>query len=338
MFHRAFARPFRTSRHMTHCSTSSWDSLDDLDDWRELAGPPASSGALDDDAEDAKRSAASRADVGWRRETARLRLSPTRRPIDAPVDAWFVLAEETLTSAPPRPTPTSSFARDPTAREPSPLSSPRWGERDPPRRARRTVTPSPPRRRVRNQDADANHPAGFEPARVHLVLVSLLLVIHAATTTPFLRPRPAAAPRASPRTRPEIQTPAPTATPASDAVLALPGGLPSRATDTTQGYHGDTTRRVALEAEMRARTVALEAEVLDLRARLDDAAAAAETAAEAEATRRTADEEEAEARARAWYDAYREVRETCGRSESGARWGGGWMGAATVSSGASAWT
>ena len=221
------------------------------------------------------------------------------------------------------------------------LSSPRGGERDPPRRARRTVTPSPPRRRVRNQDADANHPAGeprVEPARVHLVLVSLLLVIHAATTTPFLRPRPAAAPRVSPRTRPEIQTPAPTATPASDAVLALPGGLPARATDTTQGYHGDTTRRVALEADMRARTVALEAEVLDLRARLDDAAAAAETAAEAEATRRTADEEEAEARARAWYDAYREVRETCGRSESGARWGGGWMGAATVSSGASAWT
>ena len=318
---------------MTHRSTSSWDSLDDLDDWRELAGPPASSGALDDDAEDAKRSAASRADVGWRRETARLRLSPTRRPIDAPVDAWFALAEETLTSAPPRPNPTSSFARDPTAREPSPLSSPRWGERDPPTRARRTVTPSPPRRRVRNPDADANHPAGFEPARVHLVLVSLLIVIHAATTTPFLRPRPAAAPRGSPRSiRLEIQTPAPAATPASDAVLALPGG---RVTDAACGG----TRTVALEAEMRARTVALEAEVLDLRARLDDAAAAAaETAAEAEATRRTADEEEAEARARAWYDAYREVRETCGRSDSGARWGGGWMGAATVSSGASAWT
>ena len=310
---------------MMHRSTSSWDSLDDLDDWRELAGPPASSGALDDDAEDARKSAASRADFGWRRETPRRELSPTRRPIDAPIDAWFVLAEETLTSAPPRPNPTASFARDPTARDP-PRAHPR-----------RTVTPSPPRRRVRNPDADANHPAREprdEPPRVHLVLVSLLLVIHAATTTPFIRPRPAAVPRVVSRASLEIQTPAPAATLVSDAVLALP----SRATDTTQGYHGDDTRRVEVEVEMRARTVALEAEVRDLRARLEEAAAAAETAAEAEATRRAADEEEAEARARAWYDAYREVRETCGRSESGARWGGGWMGAATVSSGASAWT
>ena len=87
----------------------------------------------------------------------------------------------------------------------------------------------------------------------------------------------------------------------------------------------------------RTRTVALEAEVVDLRARLEEAARAAETAAEAEATRRAADEEEAEARARAWYDAYREVRETCGRSESGARGGGGWMGAALLSSGGGAW-
>ena len=87
----------------------------------------------------------------------------------------------------------------------------------------------------------------------------------------------------------------------------------------------------------RTRTVALEAEVVDLRARLEEAARAAETAAEAEATRRAADEEEAEARARAWYDAYREVRETCGRGESGARGGGGWMGAAMLSSGGGAW-
>ena len=313
---------------MTHRSTSSWDSLDGLDDWRELAGPPAFSGALDDDAEDARKSAASRADFGWRREIARRELSPTRHPIDAPVDAWFVLAEETLTSAPPRPNPTASLARDPTAREPQRAHppSPRSGERDP----RRTVTPPPPPRQDRNPDADANHPAREppdDPARVHVILVSLLLVIHAATTTAFIHPPPSAAPSVVSETSLEIRAPA------SNAVLALP----SRAT----GAACVGARRVEVEVEvevaMRRRTVALEAEVVDLRARLEEAAAAAATAAEAEATRRAADEEEAEARARAWYDAYREVRETCGRSESGARGGGGWMGAGMLSSGGGAW-
>lgn len=329
LFIRAFARPFCTSRRMTHRSTSSWDSLDGLDDWRELAGPPAFSGALDDDAEDARKSAASRADFGWRREIARRELSPTRHPIDAPVDAWFVLAEETLTSAPPRPTPTASLARHPTARDPPRAHppSPRSGERDP----RRTVTPPPPPRQTRNPDADANHPAREppdDPPRVHVVLVSLLLVIHAATTTPFIHPPPTSAPRVVSRTSLEIRAPAP-ATPASNAVATGAACVGARRVEVDV--------EVEVEVAMRARTVALEAEVVDLRARLEEAARAAETAAEAEATRRAEDEEEAEARARAWYDAYREVRETCGRSESGARGGGGWMGAAMLSSGGGAW-
>ena len=324
---------------MTHRSTSSWDSLDGLDDWRELAGPPASSDAPDDDADDARKSAASRADFGWRREIARLELSPSRHPLDAPVDAWFVLAEETLTSAPPRPNPTASLARDPISRQP-PRPPPRWGERQPKSRARRTVTPPP------HPDADANHPAREspdDPPRVRVILASLLLVIHAATTTPFIHPPSDPSAAAEVRTSLEIRSPAPAATNAnanaSNAVLALP----SRATGAALSCGGSGARRVEVDVDVdvdvamraRKRTVALEAEVVDLRARLEEAAFAAEAAAEAEATRRAADDEQAEARARAWYDAYREVRETCGRSESewGARGRGGWMGAATRSSG-----
>ena len=281
-------------------------------------GPPASSGALDDDAEDAKRSAASRADFGWRR--GRLDSgSPPRRQSTHPSTRGSS-SRKSLTSAPPRRTRPVVRARSHRARSPA-----RGGDT---RRANRHPFP----RGAASGQTQTRTIRAFEPARrVHLVLVS-----PSSSSTRRRPPRSSVPvpppPRAAAHTS-RIQTPAPAATPTSDAVLALPGFPHARRIlrrDTTVIPHG-----VELEADMRARRRA-RGGGSRLRARLDERGGGA-TAGGAEATRRTADEEEAEARARAWYDAYREVRETCGRGIGRALGEGGWAPRPSLS-GASAWT